>query len=1306
MITKASWGSKLGAGATFMLKKLWTLFAIALVLLALIMSLLRYSLPFLNDNKEYLENYISREYSIELAIGELFASWQNDGPAIVLRNVSIKNGDQSPLVLNIEEVFLEIDFWASIVSGKVQSNKVSLNELALDIDLTRMKTANSDFPISDFPIIAALENIFLEQLSNFEVSNSRLSLISQENNQVIDITKLSWLNQDNRHQGVGEFTLQDFSSNSARFILDLYGNVDSYSGTLFAKAQDINLSSWINEFTGLEGKLVSSKGNLEVWANIKNGELQRIDGQILPTTFEWVTKESTLSNSINARFAGIKDEEKWDFSIADLHIQTQGNDFKSDIHGHFSPQQGAVFRLEQALSLKPLLPLTSLFSSALGETLVKADADATLFELSALVDQSGLSLQAEIQDMHWQEYNKLPGFNNLQASIFWQGKSGKVALSSQDSLLASQYYFSRSVPVKALNLPLHINLVKDQGAISLAIKDGTALVDELALLVNTQYASANKFLSLAIDVEPFALAKIPGLLPKHLMGNGTRRFLQNAFVGKGRANDADIIWHGVLSNFPFTDNSGVFQSSVAIEQADFSFSKGWPALTKLDIDLLFENKSLNMKGQRGLLDKVALTNLQANIDELDANALLTIIADGAASSADITSLMLQSSLAASLGQLLHKDVLVDGDLSTQLALYIPLNDGAKTRVKGEVYLDNNKVSIPAINLAFNNTKGLLSFDNETIRINAMKATLFDQAVSIDISGKQSKDKYSLSADMTGNWQAPLLAQNINAELAALFEGRSDWQFNLGLDLMAKNFTYDAKLTSSLVGIEAKLPKPFAKTAQRNLPLILNASGDRIASSITLSLGDIAYFEGALAHQEKQFNRAHLSLGSVPEGNRGLGFSITANLDRIIAQDWYPFINTLTSGVDPQKINLLGVPERIFINTPKLIVAGEILSNANINIRRLTDQWSFDVNANELKANVSLFDDRDGKGLVVDAEYVRIAKASIKNEEIEVEGLDEQDTVIDQFKLEPQSLPRINFTCKACDIKGINFGEIAFSAAPNSKGLKISSLKFNNEFGSVNTSGQWYKRNQDHYTFMAGDVTSKDFGAFVSKLGFDAGIKDSSANMSFALTWKDSPMDIAFANLDGQLDWSLSDGSLTELSDQGSRIFTLLSLNSLVRKLSLDFRDVFARGFFYDNMKGSIQIAQGIADTRDTFIDGAAGEIEIYGNTNLTTQVLNYNVSFAPNVTGNLPVLVYFFTVSPPTALAALALDQVLTSAKVISNINYSITGTISQPILVETGRQSTEVELPANIEAIPSGNLPPFAPPTNEGLTDLQEQGG
>ena len=1283
--------NRAGAIVTFVVRKLWTVFAIALVLVALFMSLLRYSLPFLNNHKDYVQNYIANEYSIDIEIGELSASWQSQGPTLVLRDVSIKNGNQSPLSLNVGEIFLEVEFWPSIAARELQSNNVMLNQLDLAVDLTRIEKGDADFPI-----VNALENIFLEQLSNFVVSNSRITLISLENAKAIDIANISWLNKDNRHQGVGEFVLEDFSDNNASFIIDLYGNVDSYSGTLFAQAQDLNLSAWINEFTGLDSQLVSSKGNVKVWARVENRDIKRIDGIVLPTSFEWTSQQATVRNSIEANFAAVKSPLQWDFAISDLRLSTQDNTIITDVTGNFS-EDGAVFRISTPLSLKPLFSLSSLFSVNLADKLALVNADVQLSEMTGLFNNDGLTLEATVGSIGWQEHNEISGIDALQAKIFWLGKRGKFRVSGQNTELSSNYYFSRSLAISELDVAIDFDFTTN---IKISVDQALAKVDGLHINIDAEYGLRNDFLSLSLDLQPFDISKVPTLLPKHLIGIDTNKFLKNAFTSTGKVESAKLIFHGEVNNFPFEDKSGVFQSTVSVEEAEFSFSQGWPSLTDLDIDLFFENNGLAMQSQSSFLDKVALSNLQANIPDLSANALLTITADGAATSRDITDLMLQSSLADSLGQLLNKDVIVGGQLSTHLSLLIPLNDGTQTRVKGNVFLNGNTLSIPAINLELSKTKGMLSFDNELIKVENLSALLLNQPVKVKLSGEQLADKYSLNTQLSGNWKASKLAQSLSNDFAGLFKGTSDWSLDVALDLMANNFSYIAELNSDLLGTSADLPMPLAKTAPQSIALNIKAIGDRVASKVDLRLADIVRFEGALAHKEKQFNRAHLAIGPTELETRGLGFSISADFDNLIVEQWIPFISAISKGADKSKTTLIGMPQRIFIDTEKLSVAGQSFTDVDVIVKRLDDQWTFDVDANEMRGNISLFDEWFSKGVVIDAEYIRLAKVDIQEQK------EAQRTEFEKLDIDPKTLPNINFTCKACDIRGVNLGRVELEAEPNNDGLRITQLLINNEFGNLNASGQWYKRNQDHYTVVGGDLNSKNFGEFISQLGFDSGIKDSSADLSFALTWKDSPLDIEFENLDGEINWELSDGYLTEVSDKGSRLFTLLSLNSLVRKLSLDFRDVFAKGFFYDEMKGSIQITEGKADTRDTRIDGAAGEIEIYGYTDLANKALNYNISFAPNVTGNLPILVYFFTVSPPSALAALAIDQVLTSTKVISNINYSVTGTIEDPILIETGRESTDVDLPARRENLPSDNLPPFIPPTEDDLIQIEVKDG
>ncbi|TMP65074.1 hypothetical protein CWC05_24215, partial [Pseudoalteromonas ruthenica] len=85
------------------------------------------------------------------------------------------------------------------------------------------------------------------------------------------------------------------------------------------------------------------------------------------------------------------------------------------------------------------------------------------------------------------------------------------------------------------------------------------------------------------------------------------------------------------------------------------------------------------------------------------------------------------------------------------------------------------------------------------------------------------------------------------------------------------------------------------------------------------------------------------------------------------------------------------------------------------------------------------------------------------------------------------------------------------------------------------------------------------------------IKDSKASIGYQLQWNGAPYAVNMQSFAGEVTWELGEGHLAEISDQGARVFSLLSLDSLVRKLKLDFRDVFSKGFFYNKMQGSVQL---------------------------------------------------------------------------------------------------------------------------------------
>lgn len=225
------------------------------------------------------------------------------------------------------------------------------------------------------------------------------------------------------------------------------------------------------------------------------------------------------------------------------------------------------------------------------------------------------------------------------------------------------------------------------------------------------------------------------------------------------------------------------------------------------------------------------------------------------------------------------------------------------------------------------------------------------------------------------------------------------------------------------------------------------------------------------------------------------------------------------------------------------------------------------------------------------------------------------------------------------------------------------------------TGYWRYSDEQASSGVSGRLETNDIGELLREYGLETAIRDSAAVIDFNLDWLGHLYQPDWESLDGTVTWDLDKGYLAEVSDGGARLFSLLSLDSILRKLTLDFRDIFSQGMFFTDLTGSVQIEDGIATTDDAKLLGSAGDMEIRGWTNMATGQLNYNLTYAPKVTSSLPVILAWM-VNPPSGLAALLIDKVLHDAKVISRLRYRVTGTIENPVVDEIERDSRPVDLP------------------------------
>jgi uncharacterized protein (TIGR02099 family) len=1253
--------------AAYIVKKLWSTVAILLVVVAVALSLLRYSLPYMDGQKQHLEQWLENQYGVEINIGKITAQWQNSGPVLVLENLQLVQNSQSPISLDIGQTFVELDFWGSVLARQIRSDRFDLNALNIKIDLTSLHQEQGDFPV-----IEALKQLFLEQLQSFSVSNSQLEITTAHDQQVLLINQLTWNNQDDHHQGVGELQVEELASNSASFTLDLFGDKNDLRGTFFAEAKDVDLSPWMNQWLTTRHELIESRANFVIWATIAKSEIINTQFKLAKSEFKWTHQDEPieaviLGGEINAQ----PTNNGWIYNFQEFALNVNTQTLTTNWEGALDEKGQLRIQNAERFQIAPLLPLLPLVLSP-------QDVDV-MRELSprATVDKLYMQLAGDGQtvahlamsDVQWQQGGDIPGIDNIAAQINWYQGSGRLQINGRNALLKIDNLLDKDIEFQALDVDVYLQ-ASEQGfelfAPKLSIKSEWLNAEQVFF-----YRSQDRYLSLSGSIEALDVQLANRLYPASLMGKKTKKYLVKA-LQQGQIEGAKFIWNGALADFPFSQGEGIFQASVAIKQGQLQFAPNWPALTDLDIALLFENAGLYMTSQQGSLLDVKLSELVATIPTLNADAILTIDAKASATGQQVSQLMLQSSIADTLGATLQQ-VQIRQTLGVDLNLHIPLS-GGQVVATGTVSLNNNQLAIPKLGLNLSKIKGKVSFQNEQVNFSGLKAQLFAQSVIVDFSGKDSDTGYLANIGLQGHSQITPLVNDHLAGLTDYLQGEGAWRAEVQLTLPDEGFSYQGSLNSNLSGVTSYLPSPLTKTSQQMMPLVLNVRGDAQASTISARLGTDLVFDGVLPHQTMKFSRAHLALGETQDMTMGLGFSIEAILPHLDIDSWYQVVSTLINELPEQGDSpLLGEPQRVFIRANTATVASQNINQLDVVAKNTSDSWSIELNAKQARAKLSLYKDWLVRGVQINADFIDLSDWQLG-----------QSRAVN-FSPKLANLPPIEFSCTRCRFQTSDLGQVDFRLSRAANGMHIDSLRLDNEHGLLYATGDWLLDETSSSTHLSGEFSSADFGLFLKGFEFESGIKDSKAAASFDLNWQRAPYEFNFASLNGDVDWRLSDGYLTEVTDKGSRIFSILSLESLVRKLKLDFRDVFGKGFFYDKMNGSFEIANGTVDTRNTVVDGSAGEITMRGYTNLVSKELNYRIAFAPKVTSSLPLIVAYM-VNPATALAALALDQVLTSAKVISNIKFSLTGTIDDPKLEELQRDSKEISLPAQNKSMPVDN--------------------
>ncbi|MFP2770053.1 YhdP family protein [Oceanisphaera sp. KMM 10153] len=1254
----------------------WLCLAATAVLLAVLVTLLRFGSPWLASTQQQWLDRLLSEQQLTLEVGQLGLGWRDYGPVLVVNEVSLHRPEGPAITLR--RALVSVQLWQSLRQWHPVLNELILDGLRLPLNLSGGGKATQDTDLSWLPQLA------LDGVERFSLHDALLVVTtSQQDLFELHLPALRWQNAPGLHQGRGRLgfgpDIDQQVSVSSRFT----GPSDRLDGSIYLQADGVDASAMLSRIR--PGELDTDADlNFELWLEWQQGQLSAGVLELGANRLSWGDDHQVSVDG--GRMQWQPTEAGWQLASSHIDISVDGDAWPS-WHLQLDRQQERLHGYLDRLTFTDLALLAQWGESFWPATARQLAGIVPRGHLTNLYFSSSAAgddwrWRGSLEDVSTSAFEWTPQTRGLNGHFLLAADHGHLSLEQQEA--ADWVYdgaFREPWPMQRLSTGLRWQRQSDGWLLwsdELAVNTADlALQGWFSLQLPNRGAP---LLSTSARVDVLRAERAFSYFPEPLMGAPLVDYLQGAIRG-GQADGAEVLWYGRLNGFPYQDGSGIFQARVPLRQAEFRFDPHWLPLTDLSLDLLFENDGLYMQGPSGRLGAVAASTIDARIVPLNKAAKLQLSADIAGEGEAVTAYLQDSPLASSVGTTLEQ-VQVTGPLKARLALDIPLHGGA-VAVDGQVDFAHNRVRVKPLDLPLSEVGGRLLFDERQTRFEGMQANWNGQPLWLDYRGQQTTDGYEVGIDMRGQLQA--------AELAKAYPplqglgGVADWRGKLELTLAERGeLDYRFEADSALQGLASRLPPPLNKAGKQPWPSHLELSGDGRQARIELTLGEhIRGLAGlGFGSDGAKVQRLWLSAGAgaQPQLPRA-PLDIAVRVPDLPLDDWLALLKDWQSSSvradalprDAMPRLAWPMPYRVSVQASRAKLWQQPLNQLRLSVGSAEGQRrQLSVTAEQADGTLSW-----GGTRPLQAYFKRLW---LTQDSTAAGSVARGEPAEAQEALQPGQVPAVQFRCDDCRWQKLALGKVAFELRPQPEqnGVQLTSLSLDGPLLQARAHGQWLQHHSGNLSRLEWQSSTPSLQRLWQGLDKESPFSETPARLEGQLRWLDVPWRPDLSSLNGRLAADTDAGVLREVNDRGAGLLSVLSMESVLRRLRLDFRDVFEQGFYFDRIGASGELHNGVLQSDDLVLDGAAGNLRGSGLVDLAAERLDYRLEFTPNLTGNLPVLAAF-AVTPVTGLYVLALSKVLGPVvDVFTRIRYRIDGPLEQPKVTELGREQKRVTVPGN----------------------------
>ncbi len=703
------------------------------------------------------------------------------------------------------------------------------------------------------------------------------------------------------------------------------------------------------------------------------------------------------------------------------------------------------------------------------------------------------------------------------------------------------------------------------------------------------------------------------------VGKNVRDWLHGAIIG-GKASEVTLKLRGDLRHFPFRDGKeGLFEVRGRFHEAGLRYAESWPAISAIDGDLLFSGQRMLITGRSGRIFGVALRDVRAEIADLEQlDELLTVTGKATGPTADFLRFIEASPVGERIDHF-TEEMKAEGNGELELKLSLPLRRMTNSKVDGSYRFDGNRLTVDNDLPPLGEVRGALRFSADHLEARGIRGTLLGSPLTVDL--KTAGDG-SVQVNAAGDVSIAALRREFAHPVFDHLAGGAKWTGNVRV----RKKDAEVKLSSNLIGLSSSLPEPFNKPAtealafsfERKPPpdLAPRRPGSAAATApgvvqdmIDIGIGRALRLQVVRRHDSSPptITRGLLAIGETGAGMPERNLLLAVNLPRFNADFWRKLLAGEDKGQSASSLPPL--PALAFdLRTAEMILQDKSFHDVRIGGSRPAGAAStrFDLKSRELTGNFEWNSSGGGKL------SGRIAQFSIPETVAAPAVLQAKASeVIEQ-------IPALDITVDQLSFKDRALGTVRV-AAENRDGSWNTRIEMKNDDGTLEASGQWRPGPTQAATNLEFKFGARSIEKLLARIGYPDSVRRGSANLAGNLWWNGSPFTIDYPTLSGNLRLDAANGQFVKLEPGVGRLLGILSLQSLPRRITLDFRDVFSEGFAFDSIRGQFSVSRGVMETRELQIQGPSAKVLMSGSVNLVAETQNLKVRVQPAVGESIAV---------------------------------------------------------------------------------------